>query len=146
MKYEKFLLENNLTASSFENSLKNQELKKNLFKYVSGGIKSPYFLKNKIFINENKKIDIEFLDLDLVHDKNVTNSEIDDFIKNNQDILKMDFIDFSYAKITPKSLIEIDEFNDEFFKKIDEIENSILNGSGIKEINEVQKIYPNPCP
>ena len=101
VKYEKFLLENNLTASSFENSLKKQELKKNLFKYISGGIKSPHFLKNKIFINENKKIDIEFLDLDLVHDKTVTDSEIDDFIKNNQDILKMDFIDFSYAKITP---------------------------------------------
>ena len=143
IKYEKFLLENNLTASSFENSLKKQELKKNLFKYVSGGIKSPYFLKNKIFINENKKIDIEFLDLDLVHDKNVTNSEIDDFIKNNQDILKVDFIDFSYAKITPQSLIEIDEFNDEFFKKIDEIENSILNGSSIKEINEVYNLKPN---
>ena len=143
VKYEKFLLENNLTASSFENSLKKQELKKNLFKYISGGIKSPYFLKNKIFINQNKKIDIEFLDLDLVHDKTVTDSEIDDFIKNNQDILKMDFIDFSYAKITPQSLIEIDEFNDEFFRKIDEIENSILNGSSIKEINEVYNLKPN---
>jgi len=143
VKYEKFLLENNLTASSFENSLKKQELKKNLFQYISGGIKSPHFLKNKIFINENKKIDIEFLDLDLVHDKTVTDSEIDDFIKNNQDILKMDFIDFSYAKITPQSLIEIDEFNDEFFKKIDEIENSILNGSSIKEINEVYNLKPN---
>ena len=143
VKYEKFLLENNLTASSFENSLKKQELKKNLFQYISGGIKSPHFLKNKIFINENKKIDVEFLDLDLVHDKTVTDSEIDDFIKNNQDILKMDFIDFSYAKITPQSLIEIDEFNDEFFKKIDEIENSILNGSSIKEINEVYNLKPN---
>ncbi len=143
VKYEKFLLENNLTASSFENSLKNQELKKNLFKYVSGGIKSPYFLKNKIFINENKKIDVEFLDLDLVHDKTVSNQEIDDFIKNNQDILKMDFIDISYAKITPQNLIEIDEFNDEFFKKIDEIENSILNGLSIKEINEIYNFKPN---
>ena len=55
----------------------------------------------------------------------------------------MDFIDFSYAKITPQSLIEIDEFNDEFFKKIDEIENSILNGSSIKEINEVYNLKPN---
>ena len=55
----------------------------------------------------------------------------------------MDFIDFSYAKITPQSLIEIDEFNDEFFRKIDEIENSILNGSSIKEINEVYNLKPN---
>ena len=136
-KYEKFLLENNLTASSFENSLKNQQLKKNLFKYISGGIKSPYFLKNKIFISENKKIDVEFLDLDLVHDKTVTTSEIEDFIKDNEDMLKLDFIDSFYAKITPQNLIEIDEFNDEFFNKIDEIENSILNGSNLREINEI---------
>ena len=143
VKYEKFLLENNLTASSFENSLKNQELKKNLFKYISGGIKSPYFLKNKIFINENKKVNVEFLDLDLVHDKTVTNLEVDDFIKNNQDILKMDFIDLSYAKITPQNLINIDEFNDEFFNKIDEIENNILNGLNLKEINKIYNLKLN---
>ena len=143
VKYEKFLLENNLTALSFENSLKNQELKKNLFKYISGGIKSPYFLKNKIFINENKKVNVDFLDLDLVHEKTVTNAEIDEFIKNNQEILKIDFIDLSYAKITPQNLIEIDEFNDEFFKKIDEIENSILNGSKLKEINEIYNLKIN---
>ena len=143
VKYEKFLLENNLSASTFENSLKKQELKENLFNYISGGIKSPYFLKNKIFINENKKIEIEFLDLDLVHDKTATKLEVEDFIKNNQEILKIDFIDVTYAKITPKNLIEIDEFNDEFFKKIDEIENNILNGSNIREINEVYNLKLN---
>ncbi len=143
VKYEKFLLENNLSASAFENSLKKQELKKNLFNYISGGIKSPYFLKNKIYINENKKIEIEFLDLDLVHDKTATKLEVENFIKNNQEILKIDFIDVTYAKITPKNLIEIDEFNDEFFKKIDEIENNILNGSNIREINEIYNLKLN---
>ena len=143
VKYEKFLLENNLSASTFENSLKKQELKENLFNYISGGIKSPYFLKNKIYINENKKIEIEFLDLDLVHDKTATKLEIEDFIKNNQENLKIDFIDVTYAKITPKNLIEIDEFNDEFFKKIDEIENNILNGSNIREINEIYNLKLN---
>ncbi len=143
VKYEKFLLENNLSASTFENSLKKQELKENLFNYISGGIKSPYFLKNKIYINENKKIEIEFLDLDLVHDKTATKLEVEDFIKNNQEILKIDFIDVAYAKITPQNLIEIDEFNDEFFKKIDEIENNILNGSNIREINKIYNLKLN---
>ena len=138
VKYEKFLLENNLTASSFENSLRKQELKKNLFNYISGGIISPYFLKNKIYISENKKIELEFLDLDLVHDKTATDIEVEEFIKNNQDLLKIDFIDVAYTKITPQNLVEIDEFNDEFFKKIDEIENNILNGSNL---NEISKIY-----
>ena len=138
VKYEKFLLENNLTASSFENSLRKQELKKNLFNYISGGIISPYFLKNKIYISENKKIELEFLDLDLVHDKTATDIEVEEFIKNNQDLLKIDFIDAAYTKITPQNIVEIDEFNDEFFKKIDEIENNILNGSNL---NEISKIY-----
>ena len=138
VKYEKFLLENNLTASSFENSLRKQELKKNLFNYISGGVISPYFLKNKIYISENKKIELEFLDLDLVHDKTATDIEVEEFIKNNQDLLKIDFIDAAYTKITPQNLVEIDEFNDEFFKKIDEIENNILNGSNL---NEISKIY-----
>ena len=140
LKYEKFLLENNLSATAFESSLKKQELKKNLFNYISGGIKSPYFLKNKIYINENKKIEIEFLDLDLVHDKSATSLEIEDFIKDNQENLKIDFIDVTYAKITPKELVEIDEFNDEFFKKIDEMENNILNGSNLREINEIYNL------
>ena len=138
VKYEKFLLENNLTASSFENSLRKQELKKNLFNYISGGIISPHFLKNKLYISENKKIELEFLDLDLVHDKTATDIEVEEFIKNNQDLLKIDFIDAAYTKITPQNLVEIDEFNDEFFKKIDEIENNILNGSNL---NEISKIY-----
>ena len=143
VKYEKFLLENNLSASTFENSLKKQELKENLFNYISGGIKSPYFLKNKIYINENKKIEIQFLDLDLVHDKTASNLEIENFIKDNQENLKMDFIDVTYAKITPKELVEINEFNDEFFKKIDEIENKILNGSNLKEIDEIYNLKIN---
>ena len=53
-------------------------------------------------------------------------------------MLKEEFIDFSYVKITPKDLIEIDDFNDDFFKKIDDIENSILNNNGI---NEIKKTY-----
>ncbi len=143
VKYEKFLLENNLSATAFESSLKKQELKENLFNYISGGIKSPYFLKNKIYINENKKIEIQFLDLDLVHDKTASNLEIENFVKDNQENLKIDFIDVTYAKITPKDLVEINEFNDEFFRKIDEIENKILNGSNLREINEIYNLKIN---
>ena len=143
VKYEKFLLENNLSATAFESSLKKQELKENLFNYISGGIKSPYFLKNKIYINENKKIEIQFLDLDLVHDKTASNLEIENFVKDNQENLKIDFIDVTYAKITPKDLVEINEFNDEFFRKIDEIENKILNGSNLSEINEIYNLKIN---
>ena len=98
LKYEKFLLENNLTAPIYEIKLKDQELKKNLFDYVSGGLISPYFLKNKIYINENKELEIEYFDLDQVYKINTSKSEIDKFIKENEDNLKEELIDIKYTK------------------------------------------------
>ncbi len=105
LKYEKFLLENNLTAPIYEIKLKDQELKKNLFDYVSGGLISPYFLKNKIYINENKELEIEYFNLDQVYKTNTSKSEIDKFIKENEDNLKEELIDIKYTKITPKTLL-----------------------------------------
>ena len=134
IKYEKFLLENNLTAPDFEGRFKNEELKKSLFSYIGGGIKSPYFLNNKIYINKNKKVEIDYFDLENVYDTQTSDKEIDQFIKDNKENLKEELIDFSYTKITPSNLIEVDEYNNEFFKKIDEIENSILNGFNIEDI------------
>tara|TARA_B100001996_G_scaffold260384_1_gene202705 strand:+ start:1162 stop:2583 length:1422 start_codon:yes stop_codon:yes gene_type:complete len=138
IKYEKFLLENNLTAPDFEIKLQNQILRKNLFSYIGGGIKSPNFLLNKIYISETKELEIDYFNLDIVYDTETSDQEIDDFIKENEENLKDELIDFSFAKITPTNLIQINEFNNEFFKKIDEIENGILNGLNI---DEIQKKY-----
>ena len=137
IKYEKFLLENNITAPDFEIRFRNEELKKKLFAYVGGGIKSPYFLNNKIYINKNKEVEINYLDLDTVYNTETPETEIEQFIKDNEENLKEEVIDFSYAKITPSNLIDSDEFNNEFFKKIDEIENSILNDSSIEDIRKI---------
>ena len=51
------------------------------------------------------------------------------FINENEDQLKVEYIDFKYSIINPQNLIGIDEFNQEFFDKIDQIENDILNGN-----------------
>ena len=136
LKYEKFLLEQNIPAYEFEKRLKNKELKNNLFNYISGGIKSPYFLKNKMFISENKQINIDYFDLENYYDISLSEKEITEFINDNEELLKEEFIDFSYVKITPNNLIEINEFNNKFFKTIDEIDNEILNERSIQEIAE----------
>ena len=146
IKYEKFLLENNITAPGFEIKLKDEELKKKLFNYVGGGIKPPIFLANKIYLNENKNIDLEYFDLSYAYNNDVSSFEIKDFIKNNENELKEDFIDFAYVKITPNNLIGIDEFNNEFFNKIDEIDNDILNASNINDIkrkNNLKLVFVN---
>ncbi len=136
IKYEKFLLESNLIASDFEIKYKDEELKKDLFAYIGGGIKPPFFLANKIYLNENKNIQLEYFNLALAYDKEISTIEINEFIKNNEENLKEDYLDFSYSKITPKDLIGINEFNKDFFNKIDEIDNSILNEANINEIKQ----------
>ncbi len=136
IEYEKFLLSNNISANRYESILKESELRENLFKYISGGIKSPYFLTNNIYKNENKNITIQFINLEKLYksrDK-FTNEEIKKFINENKDTLKKDYVDFSYAKITPKNLIGSEEYNKEFFSKIDEIENKISNQEKFNQI------------
>ena len=135
-KYEKYMMENKISHVRFEKNFKEQKLNNNLLNYMFGGIKSPYFLNNKIFINETKKIEIDYFDINQILNKVTSNSEINEFIKENEEALKEDFIDFSYIKISPIDLVEINEFNDTFFKKIDDIENDILNGLTIDQIKK----------
>jgi len=72
IKYEKFLLNNNMSASQFEMSLKENELQKKLFYYIGGGIKSPFFITNNIFKEQENKIDLEFINLDNAYLKKKT--------------------------------------------------------------------------
>ena len=136
LKYEKFLLENNIPAAEFEIRLRKSELKKELFTYISGGIKSPYFIANKTFKDNAKKIDLSYVNLNHVYKKKdeFSNIEIETFIKDNEEKLKIELIDFSYTKITPLNLVQETEFSENFFSNIDEIENQVLNDTKIKEI------------
>ncbi len=149
-KYEKFLLENNMSAAQFESRLKSNELQKILFNYINGGLVVPKFLINKKFIDENKNIEIEFVNLEENYKKDFSSKEVDDFIELNKKELNKDFIDFSYTKITPQNLLDTDEYNDEFFKIIDEIDNKVLNNEEIEliakqynlELKDVNNYYP----
>jgi len=129
IKYEKFLLENNLSAPSFEQRLRDRELQKNLFDYIGAGTIQPQFLVNKLYEEENKKLEIEYLNLNGFYKKKeeITDSELKRFINDNKDQLKVEYIDFSYAIINPKNLIGVDDFNQSFFDKIDQIEIDISN-------------------
>ena len=135
IKYEKFLLANNLTASRFEKNFKENEFQEELFNYLGGGIKSPNFLVNNSYEDETKKINIEFINLENIYSKkeNINNDDVKNYINKNKEKLKKDYINFSYSKVTPKDLIGLDEYNDEFFTKIDEIESKLLNNVSFKD-------------
>jgi len=142
--YEKFLLTNNMNAAMYEIKLKNNSLQKKLFTYISGGAVSPKFLINKHFIENNRKLDIDFINLNKFYKKTgeFTNQEIKDFIDENSEKLKQDFIDFSYIIITPKNLIGLDEFNQSFFDAIDEIDNKISKNIDFNKIINELNIKP----
>ena len=136
MKYEKFLLENNQSAPAFEMRLRGRELQKNLFDYIGAGSVSPRFLIKKLYEEENKKLEIDFINLESFYKSkdSFTENELNDFIQKNKDQLKVEYLDFKYIVINPQNLIGINEFNQLFFDKIDQIEIDIANGVEFEEI------------
>ena len=154
LKYEKFLLSNNMSAPMFELRLKNRELQKHLFDFIGAGTVTPNFLIDKKYEEDNKSLSIVYFDMENLYKSkdDYTENEIKEFIKENKDQLKKEYIDFRYAILNPKNLIGIEEFNQEFFDKIDSIEskisqensfNSILENIDVDTI-EVNKFAPSP--
>ena len=136
LKYEKFLLENNLSAPIFEKRLTDREMQKKLFDFIGAGTVSPKFLVKKLFKTENRKLNIDFINLENFYkgENEISEQDLINFINENNDQLKVDHIDFKYALINPEILNGINEFNQEFFDKIDQIENNILNGVSFETI------------
>ena len=151
-KYEKFLLSNNMSAPMFEIQLKNRELQKHLFDLIGAGTITPNFLIKKKFEEQNKTLDIEYFAMsDQYKAKNsYTNEKLEQFVKENKDQLKREYIDFKYAILNPKNLIGLEEFNQDFFDEIDKIENKISQGDTFEailenlnvDITEINKFAP----
>ena len=136
IKYEKFLLENNQSAPGFEARLRNRELQKSLFDFVGAGTVSPNFLVKKLYIDENRNLEIEFIDLSIFYKKNsaITDQELKNFVRENKDNLKVEYLDFDYLIINPSNLIGSKEFDQAFFDKIDQIEIDISNDVSFNNI------------
>ena len=145
IKYEKFLLENNISAPAFEKRLKDRELQKKLFDFIGAGTATPEFLAKKLFEKENTKLEIEYFELDNFYKKKseINNLEIEKFLSDNKEKIKIEYIDFDYAIVNPKNLIGIDEFDQNFFDKINQIEIDISNNLDLETIlkdTDIKKI------
>ena len=138
IKYEKFLLSNNMSAPLFELKLKNQGLQKHLFDFIGAGTITPEFLIESKFEENNKTLSIEYFDMENLYKnkEDYTPDEINTFIEENKDQLKREYIDFKYVVLNPKNLIGIDEFNQDFFNEIDAIENKISQNESFSSIIE----------
>ena len=130
VKYEKYLLENGYTAPTYEKYLKGLEIKAQLLNYYSGGIKTPKFITKEIYKKENVLKEIQFIDLNKIYSKKkIEEKDIQNFYEKNKSFFNEQFISFRYLTLSPINLTKKDDFDEEYFEKLDELENKILDGN-----------------
>ncbi len=132
--YEKFLISNSLTAPLFESNVAEQEKKRQLLNYLSGGIEIPNFLVQHEFNKENQTKKIEFINLKKFYNKPISEKKIEDIFNKNKKFYTDTFKDFKYAELTPMNIIGKNEYNENYFNKINEIENKILDSVEFEDI------------
>ena len=135
-KYEKFLIENNLNAVTFENNISELNKKEHLFSFIGGGIMPSYFIINFEYNKLNQKRSIDLVDLNDVFKKNIKYSENDliSYFEKNKDKYINIQKKIEYIKLTPDNLTGNEEFTDLFFKKLDEIDDLIIEGQNLNYI------------
>ncbi len=136
LKYEKFLLENNITASEFEKRLRKRELEKILFSYYGSGLYIPEYMVNYFNYSKNRSIDVKYVSLESNYKKKDEFSETDikKYIEKNKDNLKVDFVDVKYVKLTPETLTGSSDYNEGYYEIIENIENEIFNKNNLEEL------------
>tara|TARA_B000000460_G_scaffold203061_1_gene149820 strand:+ start:244 stop:1686 length:1443 start_codon:yes stop_codon:yes gene_type:complete len=134
--YEKFLLENNITASNFEKILSNEEKKRHLLNFVSGGVSPPRFLVNISYDQVYQKRSIELINLNDTFKKklNFSENQIKIYFENKKDNYTEIYKSIKLLELNPKKLVGNEEFSDIFFKKIDEIDDLIIAGEKLDSI------------
>ena len=133
-KYEKFLLESGISATIFEQNIAEQEKKRQLLTFLSEGILLPEALIKKEFENENQIKIIQYLELDKLY-KNfqIKNEEIKKSYEANKNLFSQEFKKINYTELLPNDITGQKEYNEAYFKKIDKIENAILDGTMMSE-------------
>ena len=138
--YEKFLIENNIAAINFESILLKQELKKQLIDLIGGGIIPSHFVIDITYDKLNQKRNIQLINLNNFFAKKFSFS--DKSVQEYFDKNKNKFIDlYKYInvyEVTPKKLVTNEDFNDLFYKKLDEIDDLLIND---EDLNYVVKEY-----
>ena len=138
IEYENFLLKNNITAAFFENKLSKNEKKKQLLDFVGGGIFPSQFLVNSVYDKINQKRDIQLINLNDLFEKefNFSDEEVKSYYENNKNTFNQIYKSIKLLELNPKTLIGSDDYNDSFFKKIDEIDDAIMSEENFDSITQ----------
>ncbi len=132
-KYEKFLLESGLSAPVFERNIVEQESRRQLLSSLSGGLAIPDALIEKAFKKENQIKAIQYIDLNNLYlDKELKKEKVKEIYEKNKDSFVEELKSIQYAELTPQ-VLGSNDYDEIFFKKLDEIENKVLDGQSFEE-------------
>tara|TARA_Y100000992_G_C21245995_1_gene483322 strand:+ start:25 stop:1479 length:1455 start_codon:yes stop_codon:yes gene_type:complete len=135
--YEKFLIKSGITAPQFESVIVEQEKRRQFLSSLAGGIVVPEILVEKEYKKENQTKTIQYIDLEKYHSKNKPSSEsLQKLYEKNKDIFSIEFKSIQYAEIKPELISGSQDYDENFFKQLDEIENNILDGQSFEETTE----------
>ena len=127
--YEKFLIKSGVTAPQFEANIVEQEKRRQFLSSLAGGIVVPEILAEEEFKKENQTKTIQYIDLEKYHSKNKPSAEsLKDLYERNKNIFFVELKSIRYAEIKPELISGSSDFNENFFKQLDLIENNILDG------------------
>jgi len=132
--YEKFLIKSGITAPQFETNIVEQEKRRQFLNSLAGGIVIPEILIEKEFKKENQTKIIQYIDLDNYHSKNKPSQEsINELYERNKNIFFIELKSIRYAEIIPDLISGSKDYNENFFKQLDIIENNVLDGQSFEE-------------
>ena len=136
VEYEKFLLKNNTTAAIYEAEFSKYEKKKQFLDFIGGGILPPSHMVNMTYDKINQKRNIELINLNDIFRKkfNFSEDQIKSYFENNKNRYKEIYKSIKLIELNPKKLVGSQEFNDSYYKKIDEIDYMIIEGKNLDTI------------
>ena len=133
-KYEKFLLTSGVTAPSFEKNIVKQESKRQFLSLISGGLVIPDDLVVRAFNKENQTKTIKYINLkEFYSKKKATKEEIEKVYNENKKAFVKEFKSLRFAEITPTTLTGGKDYDENYFKKLDGLENKVLDGQSFNE-------------
>ena len=132
--YEKFLIKSGITAPQFEANIVEQEKRRQFLSSLAGGIVIPEILVEKEFRKENQTKTIQFIDLEKYHSKKKPSQDsIKELYERNKNVFFTELKSIRYAEIKPELISGSQDYNENFFKQLDIIENNVLDGQSFEE-------------
>ena len=139
--YEKFLLKSGTTAPQFEANIVEQEKRRQFLSSLAGGIVIPEILVEKAFRKENQTKTIQYINLDKYHEKNKPSQEsIQELYERNKNVFFTELKSIRYADIKPELISGSKEYDENYFKQLDIIENNVLDGQSFEETTKANNL------